>query len=68
MSSCLPTVCEQELQMGHENLPTRDAVALGQRKSDAVDIFLQCPSQMCINHREGKEEKHMTLISRESIH
>ena len=54
--------------MGHENLPTGDAVALGQRKSDAVDIFLQCPSQTCINHREGKEEKHMTLISRESIH
>ena len=65
---CLPTVGEQELQMGHKNLPTGDAVALGQRKSDAVDVFLQRPSQMCINHRERKEEKHVTLISRESVH
>lgn len=47
--------------MGHKNLPTGDAVALGQRERDAVDVFLQCPSQMCINHREGKEEKQHDL-------
>lgn len=40
----LPTVAEQELQVGHVHLPAGDAVALRQGQSDAVDVLLQGPS------------------------
>ena len=65
---CLPTVGEQELQMGHENFPTGDTVALGQRKSNAVDVLLKRPSRTSISQREGGGEKHMTLISKDDAH
>lgn len=54
--------------MGHKNLPTGDTVTLCQRKSNAVDVFLKCSSRMSISQREGKEEKHITLISKENVH
>lgn len=65
---CLPAVGEQELQMGHKNLPMGDTVTLRQRKSDAVDVLLECSSRMSISHGEGREEKHITLISKENVH
>lgn len=65
---CLPTVSEQEFQMGHKNLPAGDSVTLRQRKSNAVDVFLKCSSRMSVSHGEGREEKHITLISKENVH
>lgn len=51
----LPTVSEQELQVGHENFPTGDAVTLCQRKGDAVDVLLERPSRMSVSPGEGRE-------------
>lgn len=50
--------------MGHKNFPVGDTVTLGQRKSNAVDVFLKCPSRMSISHRGGREEKHVTLSAK----
>lgn len=63
----LPTVAEQELQVGHVHLPAGDAVALRQRQSDPIDILLQGPSRVGGQQRR-RREKHVTLSSTEKAH
>lgn len=62
----LPTVAEQELQVGHVHLPAGDAIALRQRQSDPVDVLLQGPSRIG-GRREG-ERKHVTSSSTGKAH
>lgn len=47
--------------MRHENFPAGDTVTLRQRKGNAVDVLLKCSSRTSTSHREGREEKHITL-------
>ena len=54
--------------MGHKNFPMGDTVTLRQSQSNAVDTFLKCSLRMSISHRGGREEKHITLISKENVH
>ena len=55
---CSPTVAEQELQMGHKNFPLGDTATLRQRKSDAVDVFLEGSSGRSTSPREERREAH----------